>query len=125
MRTFVLMGAGLLAAGCSGPPPPLPMAATPETARPALLAALEAWKAGKAPADLRAQSPPVQFNDADFDRGRRLTEFTLDGDPRPNGTGQRFAVTLTLRDGDRAPVTRKVAYRVSTDPTTSIFREDN
>jgi hypothetical protein len=109
--------------GCSDSKP-LPMAASPESARPALQAALEAWKANQTPADLRNQSPPVYFNDADFRRGRKLTDYRIESDGKPVGTGLRYEVTLTLQIGTK-PTTRKLAYRVATQPTISIFREDS
>src|SRR5688572_12246000 len=107
-----------LAAGCGDKP--LPMAASPETAKPALVAVLDAWKAGKTEADLKAQSPPVIFNDADFKRGRKLTGYAIGGDGSPMGAGMRYDVTLTF-DDEKAKAkgkgTVKVAYRVVTDPT--------
>jgi hypothetical protein len=113
-----------LAAGCSNSRP-LPMAARPEAARPALESALAAWRDGKTPADLQTASPPVYVNDPDFARGRKLVDFRVTTDGKPFGTGLRYDVTLTVQDGIRSPTVRKVAYRVATDPTTSIFREDN
>jgi hypothetical protein len=127
MRFHSFLAAALaaaLAAGCSNSRP-LPMAATPEKARPALEAALAAWRDGKSPADLRAGSPPVFVNDPDFARGRKLVDFKVAGDGKPFGTGLRYDVTLTVQDGSGSKAARKVAYRVATDPTTSIFREDN
>jgi len=114
-----------LAAGCSSDPKPLPMAAAPDSARPALETALTGWKAGRTPNELKGQSPPVVFNDGDFTAGRKLTDFRIDGDGRPVGTGLRYEVTLTLQDGSKPAATRKLAYRVVTEPGISIFREDN
>lgn len=122
MRTrFVLLAAALLAAGCSSTAP-LPMATTPAKARPALETVLAAWKAGKSPADLKALSPPAYFLDADFTRGQKLVDFKIDGDGTPTGTGLRYDVTLTLADGGKGG--KKVAYRVVTEPNTSVSRED-
>jgi hypothetical protein len=100
------------------------MAASPDKARPALEAALTAWKGGKTPADLQAQSPPVYVKDPDFGRGRRLVDFRITSDGRPQGTGLTYDVTLTVQDGTRPPTPRSVAYRVATEPQISIFRED-
>jgi hypothetical protein len=125
MRLSYVPAAALLAAlaGCSDSKP-LPMATTPEAARPALQAALDAWKAGRTPEELRGQSPPVYFNDADFGRGRKLADYSIEGDGTPMGTGLSFAVTLTLQ-GNGKPTPRKLAYRVATQPTVSIYREDS
>jgi hypothetical protein len=125
MRLPYFPAAALLAAlaGCSDSRP-LPMAATPEAARPALQAALDGWKAGRTPDELRSQSPPVYFNDADFGRGRKLADYRIEGDGTPVGTGLRFVVTLTLQSNGKS-TPRKLAYRVATQPTVSIYREDN
>jgi hypothetical protein len=112
-----------LAAGCSGTAP-LPMATSPEKARPAIEAALDAWKAGTTADALRARSPAVHLLDDDFARGRKLVGYKIEGDGKPMGTGLRYDVTLTLQDGAKPPATRKVAYRVVTDPNISISRED-
>lgn len=115
----------IVAAGCGDKS--MPMAASPETAKPALVAVLDAWKAGKSEADLKAQTPPVIFNDADFKRGRKLSDYKIEGDGGPMGAGMRYDVTLTF-DDEKAKAKGKgavkVAYRVVTDPTTSIYRED-
>jgi hypothetical protein len=100
------------------------MAATPESARPALEAALEAWKAGLTADALRAQSPAVNLLDDDFARGRKLVGYKIEGDGKPMGTGMRYDVSLTLQDGAKPSATRKVAYRVVTEPNISISRED-
>lgn len=115
----MLLPAALAAAGCGGDPP-LAMTATPETARPALEAALDGWKAGKSPADLQAATPPVVFQDPDLARGRKLAGFTLNDAGAPVGTAVRFGVTLTFDDKK----TRTVGYRVATTPAVSIYRED-
>jgi hypothetical protein len=122
MFRVLMPAAVLLLAGC-GSDQPLPMATTAEKARPAIEAALNAWKDGKTPDDLQKQSPAVYLLDADFKRGAKLANFTIDGDGRPYGTGYRFDVTLQL-DGGKAGG-KKLAYRVVTDPTVSISREDD
>ena len=35
-----------------------------------------------------------------------------------------YIATLTLQDGAKAPATHKLAYRVVTDPTIAISREE-
>jgi hypothetical protein len=127
MRLLLIPAAAVLAAaavGCSSELKTMPMATSPEQARPALELTLTAWKDGRTQSDLKAQSPPVYFNDDDFVRGRKLVAFTIDGDGRPVGTGLRYDVTLTLQDGTKPPATRKLAYRVVTEPNISVSRED-
>ena len=126
MRLFVPPAVAVLVAalaGCSSDKP-LPMAASPEKARPVLESTLAAWKDGKTAEDLRNQSPPVYFNDPDFAKGRKLVDYQIAGDGRPMGTGLRYDVTVTVQDGSKPPAARKLAYRVATEPIPSIFRED-
>lgn len=120
-RLALLLLPAALAAGCGGDPPPLAMTATPESARPALEAALNAWKAGKSADDLKAADPPVYFSDPEFARGRKLAGFALTDAGSAVGTGIRFGVTLAFDDKK----TRTVNYRVATAPAVSIYREDN
>ena len=80
---------------------------------------------GKTADDLRTQSPPVVLLDDDFRRGRKLLDYKIEGDGVPRGTGLRFDVALTLQDGNKPPTTRKLAYRVVTEPNVSISREDS
>jgi hypothetical protein len=122
MYRVVLPALALALIGCSSDPGTLPMAASAEKARPALEAALDAWKSGKTSAELKAQSPPVIFLDNDFERGVKLTAFKIESDGKPQGTGFRYDVSLTLEGGKGA---KKVAYRVVTSPNTAISREDD
>lgn len=125
MRSRLLLIVTLvLATGCSDTAP-LPMATSPEKARPAIDAALTAWKDGRTADDLRRQAPPVVLLDDDFVRGRKLVDYRIEGDGTPWGTGLRFDVVLTLQDGGKPPVTRKLAYRVVTEPNVSVSREDS
>lgn len=127
MRSILLPAAAALAAalaaGCSGGPTPLPMATTPEKAGAAIREAFDAWKAGKTPADLKAESPAVYLADDDFQKGRKLVDYTIEGEPVPSGTGMRFVVSFTVSDGGKTTA-RKHAYRVVTDPNISISKED-
>ena len=109
----------LLLVGCSSGGP-LPMATTAEKSRPALVAALDGWKAGKTADELKALSPPVFFLDAEFKGGSKLADYKIEDDGRPYGTGYRYDVTLTV--GGKA---KKVAYRVVTEPNIAITREDD
>jgi hypothetical protein len=121
-RLVFLLAATALAGGCSAEPKPLGPATTPDAARVALAAAFDAWKQGKTRDDLARQSPPVYLLDDDFARGRKLTDYRVEGDPTPVGTGLTYVVHLSFADGQ--PPTRRLAYRVVTDPTISISRED-
>jgi hypothetical protein len=111
-----------LIAGC-GDPPPLPMAATPESSREALTAALDGWKAGKKPADLLAANPPLTFVDDDINTPSKLLDYKVEGEGRPLGTGFNYTVSLTLeRDG--ATRTKKAKYTVATTPNRAVIKDD-
>ncbi|MDY3556669.1 hypothetical protein R5W24_005839 [Gemmata sp. JC717] len=120
---LTLLAVALAVTGC-GDPKPLPMAATPESSRAALVGALDAWKAGKTPQDLAAGSPPVLFVDDDINRSK-LADYKIEGDGLPKGTGYSYTVSLTLADKDAAKTrAKKVAYTVVTEPRLAITKED-
>jgi hypothetical protein len=125
MRIVLVCAAALAVCGC-GDPKPLDMAATPESSRAALVAALDGWKAGKSVQELAAQSPSVTVMDDDLNRGAKLLDYKIDGDGQPRGTGYSYVVTLTLqdKDGAKSPATKKVYYNVVTEPKHTVFRED-
>ena len=122
-RTFLPLLA-LALAGCRGETPPLEMATTPEKSRAALNTAFDAWKAGTTVAALSARSPAVYLLDDSFAKGSKLIDYRIEGEPKVVGIGMTYIATLTLQDGAKAPATRKLAYRVVTDPTIAISREE-
>jgi len=123
MTRLALLVAIATAAGCaSSEPKPLPTATTPEASREALVNTLDAWKGGAARDQLTDRSLPVYLQDDDFARGRKLAGYQIEGEPKPVGTGLTYIVNLTFAEGQSA--TRRIAYRVVTDPNISITRED-
>ena len=122
MHRILLLVAALGLAGCGTNPPP--MAATPESSRAALAAALDGWKAGKAPKELSGQSPPLYFVDDDFTRGTKLLDYKVEGEGKPLGTGYSYVVSLTLQDQGGGNRTKKVAYTAVTEPKHAVTRED-
>ena len=123
MRRLLPLLPLLLLTGC-GEPPPLPMAATPESSREALTAALDGWKAGKKPADLLAGSPPLTFVDDDINTESRLLDHKLEGEGKPLGTGYTYTVSLTLQDKDGKTRTKKARYTVATTPNRAVIKDD-
>ncbi len=124
LRDLWLVLIAVFGVGCSSNPAPLAMATTADKARPAMENVLASWKAGKTAADLKAQSPQAYFNDADFSRGAKLVDFKIESDGTPSGTGYRFDVTIATEQPGKTATPKKHAYRVVTEPVTSIFRED-
>jgi hypothetical protein len=102
------------------------MAATPESSRAALVAALDGWKQGRTFQDLAGRSPPLYFRDDDLNRGSKLLDYQVEGDGRPLGTGYSYVVSLTVQDkaGARPPARKRVAYTAMTEPNTAVSRED-
>jgi hypothetical protein len=109
--------------GCGGAKP-LSLATTPEKSRQVIVSALDAWKNGQTREDLKKLSPPVYFQDDDLYRGRKLIDYKLEGAPKQLGTGLSYVVSLTIQNGSTPPATRKVAFRVVTEPNIAITRED-
>jgi len=113
-----------LLCGCGGADKPLPMAATPESARAALTAVLDGWKAGKSVQDLGSGTPPLLFVDDEINRGTKLTDYRVEGDGTPRGTGYSFVVTLTLQTKDGKARTKRAAYTAVTEPKHAVTIED-
>jgi hypothetical protein len=121
MRYTMLLVAALGLTGCGGDSKPLPMAATPESSRAALVAALDGWKAGKSSKDLQDQSPSIIFQDDDLNRGTQLVDYKIEGEGQPRGTGYSYVVTLTFAGKDKP---KKVYYSAVTEPKLAVTRED-
>jgi hypothetical protein len=119
MRSTILFTVALALAGCGGDPKPLPMAATPESSRAALVSALDRWKAGKSAQELQNGDPPVIFQDDDLNRGTKLADYKIEGEGQARGTGYSYVVALNLEGK-----TRRVYYSVVTEPKTAVTRED-
>jgi hypothetical protein len=97
-----------LLAGCgSGLPPETDEA----TAREAITAALDAWKAGKPMVDLRERSPPVDFRDPALAAGSALADYKVTGHERA-GQSAQITVRMTLRLKDGKTQERTTAYTV-------------
>jgi hypothetical protein len=73
-----------------------------EAAKQALTAALDAWKAGKAPDQIGASNPAVVVQDIQWRDGQKLTAYEIVGPAAAAGgddQNQRFTVKLTLGNG--------------------------
>ena len=120
MRYSILLVAALGLTGC-GDPKPLSMAATPESSRATLVAALDGWKEGKSFQNLLDQSPPIIFQDDDLVRGTKLAGYKIEGDGRVVGVGYSYVVALSFEGKDKP---KRVYYSVVTDPKNAVTRED-
>ena len=108
----------LLAPGCS-PGPQKAAAVDAEQARQALGTALDAWKAGKKPGDLKSGSPPITVQDLDWEGGAKLTSYELAGEGTLDNANLRIPVVLMIAGGQP----KEVSYVVGTSPSITVFRE--
>jgi hypothetical protein len=113
---------GLLA-GCRGRPAPAP-AADPETARAALQSALDAWKQGGPPDHLTEQSPPIYVADEDWINSFKLLHYKIQGAGQMHGSALVCPVQLKLADVKGRALEKNVVYKIGTQPTINIVRDD-
>ncbi|AMV38596.1 hypothetical protein [Planctomyces sp. SH-PL62] len=116
-----LVAAAWGAAGC-GDAAPSPT--DPAASRVHLAAALDAWKAGGAQADLSAKSPPVQVLDRDWQKGTKVTDYRIEGEGQPLGAGVQWPVELTLVNEKGKSAKKRVVYVVNDGDVVSIARQD-
>ena len=125
MKQFVVLFPALvvLAAGCSfavvAPDPEYDS----ETARETLSSALDAWRDGNARLLIRL-SPPIRFVDDDFTAGYQLLEYEFAQPGQAVRPFQSVPVTLTLRKGKGAEITRAAQYQISLEPSRAVLRSD-
>ena len=106
--------------GCGGPRPSV---ADSERAQQALQTALDAWREGGNPDELRQRSPPIHFGDAACEQGQRLIGYQLPAAPERFGHSLRFRVELTVDDSAGTDEVETASYLVDTNPMTVIIRE--
>ncbi len=120
-------GAAVLAAvalaGCStGPKTAAPV--EPDRARAALVATLDAWKAGQPITAMPQANPPVVAQDFDWIAGAKLEAYSVLDAGKAEDANLRVRVQLTVRPPGAAgaPVKKTVTYVVGTDPKLTVFR---
>lgn len=85
-----------------------------------LVAALDAWKAGK---PLDGEAGP-RFVDEDLSAGHRLVSYQIGEEKAALGNTWNVPVTLELTDRKGAKVSRAAVYQVVTQPAPAVFRND-
>lgn len=83
--------------------------------------ALTAWRDGKSPADLKAQSPSIVCGDPRWEAGTRLRSFTLHGPATDDGVNLHQAVELELEAPGSLPTSEIVTFVVGTHPILTVF----
>ena len=103
------LAAAVAVAGCDKAPS---ASSDPAAAKAALVAALDAWKAGQS-LDAHVQANPgLTVSDRYWEKGAKLSSYEIDGDGRPDGYDVAFTVRLTYSDGKKD----KHPFAVSTTP---------
>ena len=117
---LVGLAAALLAtaAGCSRSSAPVDA----PRARQALVAALNGWRRGEAPAALQGASPALTVQDLDWMGGARLLDYQIAGDGREAGANLHIPARLTLRTPQGKELRKDVTYVVGTSPILTVFR---
>lgn len=114
----------LALAGCS--PSQMQIAGSEEDALEVLTIALDAWKAGEKPDELKQESPPMYVQDEDWMGGRSLKDFKPHDAPKEFGGEWRVMAMLTLDGGGKPEEQKLVAYSVTTAKKAIVItRSDN
>jgi hypothetical protein len=109
----------LLVVGCgrSNAPTDVP------SAKAALTAALECWKAGQSPDSLRQRSPSIIMVDDAWQKGDKLESFETVGPETDDGVNLHCTVKLAINNEQGVRRSEQLAYIVGTSPTITIFRD--
>jgi len=83
---------------------------------------LDAWKAGKKPADLQGGSPPLRAGDHDWEAGTALSAYEMPESPVREGGHWRVPVVLTLVKEGKSPERKVAAYSVTFEPSLAVVR---
>lgn len=119
VRVAVVLCGIVLLAGCG--PAEIYVAGDEEDAQQVLKTALEAWKSGKKPADLKNENPVMHIGDEDWQAGKTLKAFTANEEPVEQGGHWRVSAVLTLA-ADGSEEQKQVAYAVTTEPAITVIR---
>jgi hypothetical protein len=88
-----------------------------------LSSALDAWRDGNVKV-LIELTPPIRFVDDDILAGFHLVDYEYRQRDLPVRPFQGVPVTLTLKQGNGASITREAWYQVSLDPARAVLRSD-
>ena len=114
-RRWAIGGVLLFVAGCGFP------AAKLDEARGHVRHGLEVWQAGGKPDELKAATPPVEFNEAMWNAGEKLVHFEV-GAVRYEASAAvvRCDAKLTVRNRKGKERTETVAYDVTLGPPVKV-----
>lgn len=109
--------------GCSAGP--VVLAGDEDDAQTALSAALDAWKAGQKPDELRSENPAVYVADEDWQAGTALKAYQVTGTPMEAGGHWRVSALLTLSANGQSETQKNVTYAVTMAPAVTVLRYDD
>lgn len=115
---FAMLGVCFLQ-GCSRT---LDKAADADEGAKALQIALQAWKSGKLPEDLREAKPSIVMNEDEWRVGKRLLDFKVE-EVALSGRQIRATVQIKLEDKSGKTRDQKAIYIVDTTPRIVIVRD--
>lgn len=95
----------------------------PDLALETLSSALDAWKSGNMNVLVSLESP-IRFLDDDLLAGSHLVDYEIDQSNQPIRPFQGVPVTLTVKMGNGATVTRPAMYQISLEPSRAVLRSD-
>lgn len=106
----------IFAAGCGGF-----SAGQKDEAKGYVQMALDKWKAGGSPDDLKAQATPIEFYEAWWTDGQKLVSYEI-GEVTADNAEQvvRVNVSLTVQKGKAKPRTETAYYDVSFGPPVKV-----
>jgi hypothetical protein len=109
---------GFLLGGCSGH---TNKPTNPVLARASLKTALDSWKEGQSPQDLKQRSPSIIVGDVAWEGGQQLESYEIVGPEVDDGVNLHCPVKLVLKDKEGSTRTREVTYIVGTSPVITVF----
>jgi hypothetical protein len=117
-RVLILLGTGLLVAGCGSHR----SASDIDRGRQAVIAALDSWKASEPAAKLKSLPDPVEFSD-ELRATHNLTDYTLGRVDSSDKDVIRYAVTLKLKDRKGKVSEREAVYAVAVKTPVVVARD--
>jgi hypothetical protein len=120
MLRSLLLCVAFASVGCSGSN--TPSASDPAAGKETLRKVLDAWKGGESYATFKAANPSLTVVILPWEKGVKLTEYTIDDKSDMNGYDVKFTVRETTSDGKKAG--EKATYNVSTTPKVVVIRAE-
>lgn len=109
-----------LLAGCGGKNPVY--AVRSDVASDTLKSTLDAWKAGKMPADLQYGTPSITVQDMDWSGESKLLAYEVQPGAEAVDANLIAKVKLSLETRSGKKEDKTVTYMVGTDPVLTVFR---